>query len=498
MIAWIVLLAGFTGISNAAKNLLHNADFESSDFNGNWYGRGCQLTQSNDAYHGHHSAHLSNRNQNWSGLAHNVNLHAGSRYKTTAYVKLLSTANNKTCQSVAMQLNCKDGNEIDIYMEFGTTPNIQPGQWCEIGGVVHTRNGYHTCRIYVKTEAHTDYLVDSASMELVSYDLDWKSRANQRIEQNRKADINIKLTGNGVDTSSLDIELQQTKMEFAFGSAVHSTKIVDTNYAAYQKAFYDNFECGVLESTLKWQYMEQSKGHINYDRPLNGIKAMRSHGIKIRCHCAFWDKDKYTQDWVKALQGDALRSAIRARVQGVTSHTKGMCEQWDINNELLHGDIYERLSEDPNITMDMFRQMHAADGHPLLFLNDYGVINYSESTVALKDTAVRYKKAGVPVGGLGVQGHMHNIDINVIEAQLDILAEARLPIMITELTVKDKDENSRATKLVNLLTLFFSHPSVKGVLGILGRTDVRARRFALCWGKCHAKCSWQSLPTFVP
>ena len=33
-----------------------------------------------------------------------------------------------------------------------------------------------------------------------------------------------------------------------------------------------------------------------------------------------------------------------------------------------------------------------------------------------------------------------------------------------ELGVNDKDDHSRANKLVNLLTLFFSHPSVKGVL----------------------------------
>ena len=44
----------------------------------------------------------------------------------------------------------------------------------------------------------------------------------------------------------------------------------------------------------------------------------------MRCHCAFWDKDDFTQDWVKALHGDALRSAISTRIQGVTSHVKGM------------------------------------------------------------------------------------------------------------------------------------------------------------------------------
>lgn len=464
MLLRALLLASFICSLKAQTNILQNADFESGDFHGNWYAIGCQLTRSSDAYHGQHSAHLSNRNQNWNGLAQNVNLHAGSRYKVTAYVKLLNTANNKAYQGVTMMLNCKNSGENDVYKKFGETPNVQPGHWFEIGGVLHTSNGYHSCHIYVQTAAHTDYLVDSATMVLVPYDSNWETHANQRIEQNRKADINIRLAGTGVDTSSVDIELQQTKMEFAFGSAVSASKIVDNSHGAYQKTFYDNFEWGVLENALKWRQMEWTKGHINYDRPLNAIKAMRAHGIKMRCHCAFWDKDEYTQDWVKALHGDALKSAVRTRIQDITSHTRGMCEQWDVNNEMLHGDTHERLSGDPDITMDMFRQMHAADSHPLLFLNDYGVISNSYAAVALKDTAVRYKKAGVPIGGIGVQGHMHGIDLHVIKAQLDVLAEAGLPIMITEFAVNDNNENSRATKLVNLLTLFFSHPAVKGVL----------------------------------
>ena len=71
----------------------------------------------------------------------------------------------------------------------------------------------------------------------------------------------------------------------------------------------------------------------------------------------------------------------------VTSEFKhnlsGRCQQWDVNNEMLHGGTYERLSGDPDITMDMFRQMHTAEAHPLLFLNEYGVISYSESTVVI-------------------------------------------------------------------------------------------------------------------
>ena len=54
-----------------------------------------------------------------------------------------------------------------------------------------------------------------------------------------------------------------------------------------------------------------------------------------------------------------------------------------MNNEVLHGNFYERQTGDLNITMDMFRQVHAVDAHPALYLNDYGVVSYADSTVVM-------------------------------------------------------------------------------------------------------------------
>lgn len=48
-------------------------------------------------------------------------------------------------------------------------------------------------------------------------------------------------------------------MEFAFGSAVDANMLMDTNHRAYQQVFYNNFEWGVTENSLKWYIMESSK-----------------------------------------------------------------------------------------------------------------------------------------------------------------------------------------------------------------------------------------------
>ena len=49
-------------------------------------------------------------------------------------------------------------------------------------------------------------------------------------------------------------------------------------------------------------------------------------------------------------------------------------EHWDVNNEDLHGDFFEQHTGNPNVTMQMFRDIHAVDPNVKLFLNDYAIM----------------------------------------------------------------------------------------------------------------------------
>ncbi|XP_060597011.1 uncharacterized protein LOC132750936 isoform X2 [Ruditapes philippinarum] len=426
---------------------------------------GCTLTPNGDARTGSLSMQVSNRDANWKGLAQFVNVDGGSRYKLTAFVKLLNIANNKTYQDVQLIMKCEDENETAKYMKFGKTPLVQAGQWYEVGGVRKINEGLHTCRFYVSTEAHTDYLVDDASLVFVTEDPDWRIKANDRIKQHRKADITVRMTGDYAESTSLDIELQQTKHEFIFGSVVRAALLEDDDLnLPYQKVFYENYEWSVLGNALKWKQMQRKENFIDYPTPLTAMNTLASKGILLRCHCAVWGVDERVPDWVKLLKGQDLIDAVAERIEGVVNQTKGLCEHWDVNNEMLHGDFFERESGNPDITMDMFRQIHKWDDHPTLFLNDYNVISNCDVAVAMKDTAVRFQQAGVPIGGIGVQGHMRDIDLTLVQARLDILAEADLPIVITEFAVNEINDTLKAEKLVDLMTIFFGHPSIDGVV----------------------------------
>lgn len=55
-------------------------------------------------------------------------------------------------------------------------------------------------------------------------------------------------------------------------------------------------------------------------------------------------------------------------------------EHWDVNNELLHGQLYEELTGDPHFTGEIFRSVSAFDPDVKLFLNDYNVVANGGST----------------------------------------------------------------------------------------------------------------------
>ena len=51
-----------------------------------------------------------------------------------------------------------------------------------------------------------------------------------------------------------------------------------------------------------------------------------------------------------------------------------------------------------------------------------------------------------------------------LQSRLDVVAEAGLPIWITELDVRDEDMNIRADRYEDILRLYFSHEAVEGIL----------------------------------
>jgi len=280
-----------------------------------------------------------------------------------------------------------------------------------------------------------------------------------------------------------EIVVEQQRHEFWFGAALASQAFGQgmrpEDRDRYLSAFLTNFNAAVTENALKWHAMERSRGNISY-RTVDAILAWTAeHQLPLRGHNIFWGVPDMVQGWLKDLPDDDLRAALEGRALDIASRYRGRFAEYDLNNEMMHGNYYEqRLGKD--ITLRMAQWVRQGDPKAVLFVNDYDVL-----TGARLEDYVRHIRAlldqGVPLGGIGVQGHLHGdtFDPAAMRHALNTLSQFNLPIRVTEfnipgqrsryyqdrtLRLTDAQEKAKADALVDYYRICFACPRVEGIM----------------------------------
>ncbi|XP_055954250.1 uncharacterized protein LOC126821937 [Patella vulgata] len=302
-----------------------------------------------------------------------------------------------------------------MYDIIGKSDYTYPGQWYALGGDYNIPTNATSVRFYVQIpQEGVDYLADDAELTLIPSISAFSTDVDKQIDKLRKADLSISLEGS--NPSNLEIEVQQTRSKFGWGSAVNVHYLSNSKYANYRKFYYDLFEWGVLENALKWQYLEKTQGSFKPDAALGAVNDLLSNGIKVRGHNIFWDAGKYVPVWQKSLSPVGIKQSLEQHIKDMTSTFRGKFQQWDVNNENVHLKFYEGRLNDPNITAWMIREVHRMDPITECYLNDYGVVANKYETMAYVNQAVHLKESGVPVVGMGIQSHLHNlVDVSIIK-----------------------------------------------------------------------------------
>ena len=84
------------------------------------------------------------------------------------------------------------------------------------------------------------------------------------------------------------------------------------------------------------------------------------------------------QPWVKELDDNSLRQTLQNRAETLTKRYKGRFAEYDLNNEMIHGNYYEdRLG--PEITKQMAQWAHNGDPDAKLYLNDYDILTGNQT-----------------------------------------------------------------------------------------------------------------------
>jgi len=301
--------------------------------------------------------------------------------------------------------------------------------------------------------------------------------ANAAIEKHRKGTLTIEAAP---DT---EVVVEQLRHEFWFGAALSNSPFSGRMRAEdkekYLAVFLDNFNAAVTENALKWHTMEPRRGSVDYATVDAILNWTDQHQIPLRGHNIFWGIPNRVQDWLKELPNDPLREVIKNRALDIGRRYRGRFAEYDLNNEMMHGNYYEeRLGKD--ITLQMAQWVRQGDPKAVLYLNDYDIL-----TGVRLDDYLRHIRTmldqGVPVGGIGVQGHLHgdSFDPKALRNALERLAEFKLPIRVTEfnmpgqrsryykdrnLQMTEAEEKAKAQALVDYYRICLAEPRVEGIL----------------------------------
>ena len=420
---------------------------------------GVTLTLTPDAAHsGARGVRITNRTAAWNGIGQNIlgKVTPGLAYRYTAWVKLATPGSH----NLSITISQLDGAGQNYFFADNTTVTDQA--WVKLEGVFRAQvtGTLQTLFMYIEgPPPGVNIYADDFSI-VPFQDDSWREAANARIEQIRKRDVDVKVVdqdGNAISGAALTIE--QTRNLFGFGTAIATNALDNPRYRDFLQ---QHFQWGVVENAVKWQSFEPQQGVFNYADADEIVQFAKQIGMPLRGHNIFWEVEQFVPDWVRALNDTDLRAAVSKRIQDVVGRYANDFVHWDVNNEMLHGDYFERRLG-PNIRADMFKEAQALAPQIEYFVNDYNVVAGGE-TLAYKAQIEGLLAQGAPVEAIGAQGHFNEVAPDLMLSRLDTLAELGLPIWFTEFDVVQADPVERAKQVETFYRLAFSHPAVEGVL----------------------------------
>ncbi len=173
------------------------------------------------------------------------------------------------------------------------------------------------------------------------------------------------------------------------------------------------------------------------------------HGLQFRGHCLVWSNA--LPRWFAAeVTAQNARQVLTGHITKVVEHYRGRIYAWDVVNECIyHDNRPDGLRKKPWLDflgpeyIDLaFHTAAAADPKARLLLNECYIEHAVPGEVTRRDQllalALRLHKSGVPITGVGIQGHLHGANPTDKPGMTRFMEELRqqgLEVHITELDV---------------------------------------------------------------
>ena len=238
---------------------------------------------------------------------------------------------------------------------------------------------------------------------------------------------------------------------FLIGVAVNQRNVTNPEQ---QALICREFNSVTAENDMKPQPTEPRQGQFDFTRADRIADFCRQNGIKMRGHCLMWHSQ--IGEWIYKDEQGNLRSKeeffkrMREHIHTVVNRYKDVVYCWDVVNEAMTDDknaenpyrqsaMYQIAGDE--FIAQAFRYAREADPDVLLFYNDYNETDPVKSK-RIYEMVKKMKDNGVPIDGIGMQGHynIYGPKEDEIDAAINLYKQVVKHIHVTELDVRANEE----------------------------------------------------------
>ncbi len=298
---------------------------------------------------------------------------------------------------------------------------------------------------------------------------------NASIDTLRKRECTVTIKLNDQAFAGKAVEIKQLRNHFGFGASIGRKFFTAADSAKYGDAFRAYFDWATPENEMKWATNEEMDDYKNYEDADWLIAWCKLYDIKVRGHNLFWNEKKdWIPGWTMELDTAAFKLAMKRRITDAMTHFKGKIDQWDIINEIIHGDSQKvevpgmlvKRSGDPDIFSWIFKEARAIDPDVPMAVNEFDVIETPVTPAKEYITEIKsIESKGGKIDIVGVEGHFNStMNRTIYKERIDTVANAvTQPLWLTEVDFPVPLEQ-RADMMEELMRFCFAHPRIEGIV----------------------------------
>lgn len=243
------------------------------------------------------------------------------------------------------------------------------------------------------------------------------------------------------------------------------------------------FNCLTSENNMKMMFVQPKEGVFDFKGPDAAVDFAEVNGMDFVGHALVWHA--MVPDWIfknkdgSSVTREVLIERMRTHINTVVGRYKGRIKYWDVVNEA----IDTKWIDDPKtgkrkqiaflrdspwlkiIGKDYielaYRFTHEADPDALLLYNDYSMFEQPKARFAA-GLVLHLMSKGIPMHGVGFQGHWHlkYPKLDDVQKSIDLMAGIGVQVSISELDVgilpllddyqgADVDKEAKSNKRLN-------------------------------------------------